>query len=69
MYYIKWIHPFVKIPMLTPDQVKEWCTLSKAAFDARKWSDSKLSPAEVKVASNKITAARNEARETPEGQK
>tara|TARA_B110000285_G_C15100504_1_gene604728 strand:- start:707 stop:994 length:288 start_codon:yes stop_codon:yes gene_type:complete len=43
-YYVKWIQPFVDTPTLTADQATEWVRLSKAAFDARKWSDTKCSP-------------------------
>jgi hypothetical protein len=43
-YYVKWIQPFVDTPTLTDDQVIEWVKLSKAAFEARKWSDSSKTP-------------------------
>jgi hypothetical protein len=43
--------------------------LSKKAYDARKWSNSKCTPAEIIEADNKLKAMRNELRTTPEGQK
>jgi hypothetical protein len=43
-YYVKWIQPFVDTPTLTADQATEWVRLSKAAFEARKWSDSSKTP-------------------------
>ena len=67
MYYIKWIQPFVDTPVLTDEQGMKWLDLSRAAYKARKWSDTKATPEQVIECSNKIKAMQNEMRTTMEG--
>jgi hypothetical protein len=55
---MKIIEPFVETPILTKAQVDEWIKLGKAAMVARKWSDPKLSPLEVRQASKKLDDVR-----------
>jgi len=52
--YMEKVQPYVEGIELTEEQVKEWINVTRAAYNARKWSDASLNPAQVKVAGNKI---------------
>jgi hypothetical protein len=48
------INPFVNPKIPTKEQMKQWVKLSRDAYEARKWSNSKCTPIEILEANEKI---------------
>jgi len=48
------VNPFVNPKELTKEQIKEWIKVTKASYEARKWSDSKCTAVEVREGNTKI---------------
>ena len=68
MPYMKRVRPFVEThDDLSVEQIKTWIDLTKAAFAARKWSDTKCNPSQVKAANRKILLVIAEMSSTEEG--
>jgi hypothetical protein len=65
--YMKKVQPYVECIDLSPEQIKEWIDLTAAAYAARKWSDSKCNPEQVKACNRKIQIKVAEMGSTEEG--
>ena len=42
--YMSKVRPYAECDDLTMEQIKEWIEVNKAAYAARKWSDTKCNP-------------------------
>jgi hypothetical protein len=67
--YMMKVRPYAECNDLSIEQIKQWIEVNKAAYAARKWSDTICNPEQVKACDRKIRMKIAEIGSTDEGMK